>query len=549
MFMRLKSCFRPLSHAVLPAAFLMLAACGATGGGGGGGAVGTVGGKVDAACNEAYGEGCYSFSGSTQREKCTGGKWALIETCAQGTVCQEKITVAGQPGRTTECKPTAVTPGPDTTSGGDGTTLADGTTTGDTGGGSDIKTGDTGGGTDTGGGQIAELLKCAQSSCGDQWASCQQDPACMAVIGCFSSCTADAITCASSCQKSGNDISLSLLQCTQSTCMGSAVCGDGKCTGNEASTCPADCTTGPVCGNSICEMGETPSSCAIDCPVTDLCGNGKCDTGETPLTCIQDCTTAACCTSLGYKCGDVPQCAGTCGVCSGTQTCNASHKCVAGSTCGNGTCDANETNATCPSDCPAAAKVCGDLTCAAGETSAICPIDCPPSGCTDGFCSSSETKTSCPQDCDPATQCMLNNCQSEWVACAGNSACVAVLTCMSKCTAGNTTCTTACVNAASTATKNLLSTYNSCYTNAGCATTATCGDGTCDATETNATCPSDCPATTDPGCVTHTGAVGCLGCSCEATVCAQDSYCCPKTGTGWDSACISECKAAGTICP
>lgn len=57
------------------------------------------------------------------------------------------------------------------------------------------------------------------------------------------------------------------------------------------------CINPPICGNGICEQGETPENCSIntggDCPSIDLCGNGVCDTslGETAENCPQDCGT------------------------------------------------------------------------------------------------------------------------------------------------------------------------------------------------------------------------------------------------------------------
>ncbi len=531
-----------------------LTACGSAAGGGGG--VGTVGGKLDSACNEAYGEGCYSFNGQTSREKCTGGKWTLIEDCAQGMVCQEKITVAGQPARTTECKATVVAPGTDATTGSDGTanedatTGSDGKTLSDADNPSDTKIGDIGGGDANS--AILAALKCAQTSCASQWAACQQNSACLTVLSCFSTCTGDALSCATTCQNSGNDISASLLQCAQTACTVTSVCGDGKCTGDEATTCPGDCPTGPVCGNGICESGETPTSCSQDCPATKLCGNGMCDSGETPVTCLQDCPTSSCCIANGYKCGSPAACNGTCGVCGGNTVCTTSFTCAStGPVCGNGTCEPPETNASCAADCPAA-KVCGDLTCSSGETSTSCPLDCPPTGCNNGICSTNETAKSCPQDCDPATKCMLANCEAQWVNCASDTACASILSCVAGCAAGNTTCAQTCYSNGTSNAQALVSNYSSCYSSAGCGTTTNCGNGTCDSGETNATCPADCPATvTDPGCTAKTTS-GCGGCSCEATVCAGDPYCCNQDGSGagkWDTTCVSECVSAGTTCP
>jgi hypothetical protein len=558
-----------LLQLILVGAALAIAtsACGSSVGGGGGGAVGTVGGKIDSACNAAYGEGCYAVNGVTSREACTGGKWTLIADCPTGTVCQEKIIAAGQAARTTECKSTAVTPGPDTTGGEDGKTNADGVLNSDTSNPNDtgkpsdtVNPGDIVNPGDTNIGQAAALIQCAQSKCIDQWASCQQDPACLGVVACFSGCTGDVISCASTCNGSGDDISLSLLQCAQSMCVGGgAVCGNGKCEGNELSTCPNDCKTGPVCGNGVCESGETSASCSPDCPVTDLCGNGKCDANETPINCNQDCTTAACCASKGYKCGDVPACNGNCGVCSGSQTCNSAFKCVAGTLCGNGVCDGSETTTSCPSDCPAATAICGDLTCQSTENNSSCAIDCPATGCGNGTCSTSENTSTCPQDCDPATKCVITYCKSPWVSCVKDSGCGNILLCIQNCAAGDSTCPSNCYSSGSSAGQSLYSATATCMQSNNCnaTTTAVCGNGTCESGETNASCAPDCPATSgDPGCTANTVPGGYPTSICQTPLCGtksgtvwsggSDPYCC---NTKWDGTCVTECGSAGATCP
>lgn len=48
----------------------------------------------------------------------------------------------------------------------------------------------------------------------------------------------------------------------------------------------------PVCGNDLCESGENHSSCPADCdagPVNPTCGNDVCENGETAASCWEDC--------------------------------------------------------------------------------------------------------------------------------------------------------------------------------------------------------------------------------------------------------------------
>ena len=76
-----------------------------------------------------------------------------------------------------------------------------------------------------------------------------------------------------------------------------AVCGNGTCeSGEDSTTCPADCPAAPVCGNSVCEAGEDSATCPADCPGTWVCGNGVCETGETEVNCPADCGS--------YECGN-----------------------------------------------------------------------------------------------------------------------------------------------------------------------------------------------------------------------------------------------------
>jgi hypothetical protein len=57
------------------------------------------------------------------------------------------------------------------------------------------------------------------------------------------------------------------------------------------------CVQNPICGNGVCEAGETPQNCSVinggDCPSINLCGDGVCDEIEkdsnSSFYCAEDC--------------------------------------------------------------------------------------------------------------------------------------------------------------------------------------------------------------------------------------------------------------------
>ena len=134
------------------------------------------------------------------------------------------------------------------------------------------------------------------------------------------------------------------------------VCGDGVCAASEVNSCMQDCggngsnNNNPVCGNGQCETtkGETAKSCPSDCMTGNGSGSGSgmgmCPTDPTTcLSCIFDPTMCP----AGLDQNACIQCAFGSGLGSGLGSGMGSGNCNF-----NLTCDAGETNATCPTDCP-----------------------------------------------------------------------------------------------------------------------------------------------------------------------------------------------------
>jgi len=127
-------------------------------------------------------------------------------------------------------------------------------------------------------------------------------------------------------------------------------CGDGVCAASEVNSCPADCgmhgsgsgsgsNHNAVCGNGTCEQGESSTSCPSDCGQGSGSATGTCPADPTAcLTCIFDptmCPTGQDMTScLACVFGGLGSASG----CDGGAPDNV--------------CQADETNVTCPQDCP-----------------------------------------------------------------------------------------------------------------------------------------------------------------------------------------------------
>ena len=132
-----------------------------------------------------------------------------------------------------------------------------------------------------------------------------------------------------------------------------------------------------ICGNGICNFGETSTNCAADCsqaniPTSDgfcewfeaagidcVCNsNGTCNYNENPQSCSADCQSFA--SGSGSGCYVDGWCSGTETVSTCPQDCDG----VVGSTCDNdGVCESTEDNTSCKNDC----LKCGDNFCGQGE--------------------------------------------------------------------------------------------------------------------------------------------------------------------------------------
>jgi hypothetical protein len=90
--------------------------------------------------------------------------------------------------------------------------------------------------------------------------------------------------------------------------------GDDDVAGPDAALGVPDAPPGVVCGDGVCNGGETCTSCVTDCGVCPPgCGDGVCSGGETCETCSADCGVCLCDDSDPYSCdGDTICLDGSC---------------------------------------------------------------------------------------------------------------------------------------------------------------------------------------------------------------------------------------------
>jgi len=195
----------------------------------------------------------------------------------------------------------------------------------------------------------------------------------------------------------------------------------------DAVTCPAPT---PVCGNGICEIGETAASCTVDCApdcAVLLVGDRVSLLADNPYGAINlpagSCGTVLCFdfawtgldqlfVSWDYWTDGVNDDFNQCQPPAAAFVPNSGWwvECAQvvvddmgcpppAPVCGNGLCETGEDATNCPADCaPPGTTVCGNGICEPGEDATSCPADCAPV-CGDGICGPGEDSTNCPADC------------------------------------------------------------------------------------------------------------------------------------------------------
>ncbi len=327
-------------------------------------------------------------------------------------------------------------------------------------------------------------FQCLQANCGAQIGACTTEATCAIVLGCIAGCSDAA--CLGECRtkafaNGATPTVQELFGCAGEVGCGkpqTSVCGNLVCEAGESATCPQDCGGGkPICGNGVCEQGEQDGACPEDCgSVKPVCGDGVCSGGENPFSCPNDCTP-------NPTCGD--------GVCSEGEQFSCPEDCVSGPVCGNAVCEFPENAKSCPKDCGPPGPVCGDGACTPGESAGSCPADCAKPICGDNICAASESPASCPQDCggDPLS-CAKTKCPDQVKTCLSDPPCAKLFACFANCT--DDVCYETCFKQAGEAAMVSFMPLAQCgekFCNG-----ANCGDGVCEGDESSKTCPKDCPA-------------------------------------------------------
>lgn len=239
-------------------------------------------------------------------------------------------------------------------------------------------------------------------------------------LSCNSNCTLNT----SQCTNCGNNI-INAGEVCDGSALGGNTCTTLGCSGGVLqcdSTCSAfvktACTGCPQCNdNGICEAGENCSGCPSDCAGGSssgaVCGNHVCEAGngENCVTCPADCNGVQTGKPSGrYCCGNgggsnpVPcsdsLCTGGGNSCTTTPTSGGSY------CCGDSTCDAAESCATCALDCSFGFEICDNGI----DDDCNGLADCADGGCANlPVCQNSCAGSNAP--CTVNSECCSGNCR------------------------------------------------------------------------------------------------------------------------------------------
>lgn len=328
------------------------------------------------------------------------------------------------------------------------------------------------------------------------------------------------------------------------------LCDDGNpCTSNQCLGAEG-CQNPPLDG--ACDDGDP-------CTLGDHCSGGTCLSGEPSEPCLESCGNGTC-DPDETTCN----CPGDCGLCQG---CCAQQICVEGTenpSCGSGgepcvACQPQElcVNGACLCQPSCANLQCGDDGC--GGSCGVCALhnECQNGLCVevpwcgDGTCAANESCFTCPADCG---------------MCCGNGSCDAqynenCLTCASDCPC--TECGNQCVAGTCqyTACQGRECGDDGCGTSCGtcaehkacqdgtCVDAPWCGDGDCNGSESCFSCPADCQACC--GNLTCDDEFGetCSNCESDCGICCGNGFCEPEFGEDCDLCGVDcACLGCGELC-
>ncbi len=194
---------------------------------------------------------------------------------------------------------------------------------------------------------------------------------------------------------------------TEDVCLNIGSC-DASCSNIECKTeCKfnSDCDDGSaLTANQCINAGEcdaycSAESCLVACNSNEDCLDSNPFTADSCLfagTCMSECENKLCAPecSKSADCDDGDS--GTADICVDGGECDA--VCWSSSSCGDGTCDGDETRCSCPGDCGSCEgkwSTCGELQCSGLVCENVVEAEC----CGNGICEAAESEESCTLDC------------------------------------------------------------------------------------------------------------------------------------------------------